>query len=323
MNPIEQNALYILKLLVDKDRKMSTKEIKKLTHFEDRDINDAIDYLGNRGYVDVLRGLGGVAIVNANSSGRYQYHEIFSDSRGSIIDPDNPSSFEELYQEPPTDELKVFISYSTKDTDKARVIKNNLEDFDIYCFMASEDTEASEEWMEKIFDEITNSDIFIALLSYNFKNSDWCPQELGIACYLKYYMNKQIQIVPLGLNNDEHSRPFGFLSIRIQGQEYNVFNLIRPIFREHTNYMIPKSIDALGKIYGYRKTEFIMGLLEPYYDKLTAGDVNKLVLNAINNDQVYDAGDCKDEYIPKFIDINKDKIEPGNLKKLQRLLDED
>lgn len=218
-------------------------------------------------------------------------------------------------------ELKAFISYSTKDESAAAYAKELLEYFDIKCIMAPDSINGAKEWMNEIIKEIEESNIFIPLLSYNFKDSNWCPQEAGIAYYVKYHVKdpNDFQINPLWIDKTE---PFGFLS-RIQGKKFNNFNLIGPIFDLHQNYMIKKSITALRKIkYGYRETEMIMGLLQPHFGDLSNVEVNKLVDIVIKNDQIYDAGKCRDEYIPNFIDINEDRIEKNKLEKLQEILNE-
>lgn len=214
--------------------------------------------------------------------------------------------------------MKVFISYSTHNEDSANQIKKILEKFNINCFMASDNINASVTWRERIINEIENCDIFISVLSEDFKNSKWCPQEVGIAYYCKYN-NRDIQIIPLWTDGTE---PFGFID-EIEGQEFNELNLLASIFEKHIDYMIPESINALGSIYGYRRTEKIMLLLRPYYKVLSDEQVNELVKNAIKNDQVHDAGQCKTEYLPEFIKINKSRISSSNLKDLEDLIKED
>lgn len=212
--------------------------------------------------------------------------------------------------------LKVFISFSAEDRSHADRVKKFLEEnFDIECFMAPDDVKASEEWSDTIMTQIRDSDIFIPLLSQNFKNSDWCPQEVGVAYYCKYHV-EDFQIIPLGIGGAE---TFGFLN-RIQSNELTDFNLMDPILEKHQEYMVPKMVSALGEIYGYRLAEHVMKLLEPYYNALDDTLVNELIENAIKNEQVNDAGKCKEEYLPKFIEINRRRIDPSNLKNLEDLI---
>lgn len=101
LNPIEQNALYILKILVEEDIEIADGNlIKKKSSFKPQEINDAIEYLEDLGAVKVFKGLRSASYnfssVEVKGKGRYLYHETFSDSRGSIIDQNNPSSFEDF-----------------------------------------------------------------------------------------------------------------------------------------------------------------------------------------------------------------------------------
>ena len=91
MNPIEQNALYILKILVDNNTKrIGGRGLNELTGFDPRDINDAIKYLEDLDAVDVLKALGtspyNFLNVEVKSRGRYLYYEIFSDEKRTILD---------------------------------------------------------------------------------------------------------------------------------------------------------------------------------------------------------------------------------------------
>ena len=105
--------------------------------------------------------------------------------------------------------IKVFISYSTEDKIIAAKIKEILVSFGIKCFMAHDDIEISEEWKLRIINELNEADIFIPLLSNNFKSSDWCSQESGIACY------RNILFIPLTLN--KNIQPYGFMNFRQGG----------------------------------------------------------------------------------------------------------
>ena len=93
--------------------------------------------------------------------------------------------------------LKVFISYSMKDKEIASKIKKILTRFRIVCFIAHDDIEVSEEWRRRILKELNDADIFIPILSDNFKNSDWCSQEAGIACF------RNILFIPLSIKKQK------------------------------------------------------------------------------------------------------------------------
>lgn len=95
MNPIEQNALYVLKILVDNNMQLASgKKIEEVTNFDPQAINDAIEYLEDLNAVKVMRYLGtspyDFGQVEVNTRGRYLYHELFSDeeSKGTILTED-------------------------------------------------------------------------------------------------------------------------------------------------------------------------------------------------------------------------------------------
>ena len=93
----------------------------------------------------------------------------------------------------PQNTPKVFISYSMNDKEIAARIKKILTSFGIDCFMAHDDIEVSEEWRQRILKELDEANIFIPILSDNFKDSDWCSQEAGIACF------RSILFIPLSI----------------------------------------------------------------------------------------------------------------------------
>lgn len=304
----------ILEVLYDLEKnnpgnETSSNILKKVLDVDYNELNFNINYLENEDLIHVTRFIDGNFLVKITYKGV-----------NLAENPENLNSRFPINRKIITGYKKAFMSYSTLDKDKAAYIKDILKDYDIKCFMASEDTKASEEWMDNIIKEISDSDFFISILSHNFKQSNWCPQEVGIACYLKFYTDSQLQIIPLWI--DENFKPFGFLS-RIQGQEYSEINLISPIFENNPNYMIPKAINALGNSHSYDESDFIMGLLEPYYGSLNDEEVNELATNAVKNNQVYGTGKCRAEYIPLFIKINRGKIEPNTLIKLLDVIKDD
>lgn len=98
--------------------------------------------------------------------------------------------------------IKVFLSYSNVDKELAGKIKNKIEDYGLTVFLAHEDIEPLEEWVERIRAELEACDIFIPILTKHFYESEWTDQETGIA----FTRNKLI--IPLKVSDD----PYGFIS---------------------------------------------------------------------------------------------------------------
>ena len=97
--------------------------------------------------------------------------------------------------------LRIFISYSSEDKELAGKFKASLDDYGFETFLAHEDIEFGAEWEEKIIQEIERCDIFLPLLTKDFKNSEWTSQEIGVA----FELNKKI--LPIKIDMD----PYGFI----------------------------------------------------------------------------------------------------------------
>ena len=208
--------------------------------------------------------------------------------------------------------IKVFISYSSKDKLVGAKIKDILASFGIESFMAHEDISVSQEWKEKILEELKEADVFIPILSENFRNSDWCSQESGVACF------RNILIIPLSLDG---TMPYGFMSHR-QGKIIDADNIpinyiVKPISDNFPEMNVTgKLIEKLAQCRNYRGCESYMSNLEPYFDLLNHDEVNRIVDISIENNQIWPANLCREKYLPKFLEINIDKIENDKLETL-------
>jgi len=77
--------------------------------------------------------------------------------------------------------FKVFISYSTKDLEIVNKVRDILLDSQIEVYIAEYSANPGDVLSSKIHQAIETCDIFILLWSRNSKNSEWVPQEIGIA----------------------------------------------------------------------------------------------------------------------------------------------
>lgn len=75
----------------------------------------------------------------------------------------------------------IFISYSTKDIEKVNRIKAMLQHSAINVFVAEYSLLPGQSLSENIVAAINNCNLFILLWSGNAKESEWVPQEIGIA----------------------------------------------------------------------------------------------------------------------------------------------
>lgn len=101
---------------------------------------------------------------------------------------------------------QIFISYNSKDKVLAGHLKSMLESERRVVFLAHQDIEVSEDWELMIRMKIKECDVFLALITENFRESHWTDQEVGQA------IAKGATIISLFRPN----KPHGFLG-RLQG----------------------------------------------------------------------------------------------------------
>jgi hypothetical protein len=198
------------------------------------------------------------------------------------------------------------MSYATRDKKIAAGVSDILANFGIKSFMAHEDIRVSEEWRQKILDELKVIDIFIPVLSVAFKGSDWAPQEIGLAC-----SRPEVLIVPLYI---DETIPFGFIS-HLQGKSISEGNIplafvIQPILEKFKKKMIPSVIEHLRVAGSFRYAESVMELIVPHFRKLTQQQVGTLIDISIKNNQIWSANKCSNEFLPELIKIHRKKIAP-------------
>ena len=104
-------------------------------------------------------------------------------------------------------DLRMFISYSTKDTDDALKVQKYFEKGGITVFLSENKLKPSDEYKNKIFEEIYKADIFFYVLSENSDSSDWCNQEMGMA-FLKY----KLDFSKIFILRVDETLPTGFLN---------------------------------------------------------------------------------------------------------------
>jgi len=114
-------------------------------------------------------------------------------------------------------DLRVFISYSHENKEIAGMIKDAFTIRGIDSFLAHEDIPCGEEWEKEIKGELEKCNIFVPILTNEFKESEWTCQEIGAAWI------RNATIIPLSLIIDgkEAVMPSGFIK-KIQGLKINL-----------------------------------------------------------------------------------------------------
>ena len=106
--------------------------------------------------------------------------------------------------------MRIFISHATKNSKIVLMFAEFLETVssEIEVFCSSEDGSISigKNFIQTIFDELNNSDLFVPIISHEYYESKFCMIELGVACsYLFNQYNKK---------GDEYIFPFALYPIQ-------------------------------------------------------------------------------------------------------------
>lgn len=149
----------------------------------------------------------------------------------------------------------AFLSYQTADKKAAGRLKDILASVGIESFLAHEDITVSEEWRQKILEEIAKANIFVCLLSKSYLKSPWCVQESGVAAF-----RSGIAIIPLSLDG---TTPKGFIShiqsVKVDADEISIENLL-PAFVKHDFPLAIKILtDRLARAGNFRSAEAVLG----------------------------------------------------------------
>ena len=221
-----------------------------------------------------------------------------------------------------SDDLKVFISYSSIDEIYANNVHKMLTEADIECFLASDNIKGGEDWEPQIFKRLLNSNFFILMLSENFLKSIWCNQEAGIA-FLQYKHN-DVPLIPIKIDDTE---PYGIFR-GVQRVKYDDFNSLEEFVNEiniksisfekafekvkiNRIKEINKLIENLRYSKGYGESNNIFDKLKSF--NLSLKQAKEVIEIAATNDQVALCDEAP-IFVSKYIHIFGKELESKNLK---------
>lgn len=161
--------------------------------------------------------------------------------------------------------MEIFISYSSKDSEIARGIRDNLSRFcGFSIFLAEISIGVGKKFTDEILENLKNTDVVIAVISDTFNKSAYANQEIGAALVL----NKPI--LPLSIDG---CTPPGFLSV-IQAAPLNFekafqFTLTIPFIvseksDEFASKVAASFVIALKNTNDFHEANIIMGLMTKY-----------------------------------------------------------
>ena len=209
----------------------------------------------------------------------------------------------------------AFVSYSVEKKREGGSVKECLGRFGYECFLAHEDLHVSEEWKHRILEELGTADVFVALLSKEFMASKWCGQELGFIV-----SRPEVLVVPISLDG---TMPYGFIEhlhgIRVDGVNLDAV-LEEVLYRKRPRQMIPTQIERVRSAGSYRGAEAVVRPLVPHFAQFTDQEVDDFARAAAGNSEVWDAGLCASEFIPKFAKVNGSRLSQEAVSELLSVL---
>jgi len=211
--------------------------------------------------------------------------------------------------------VKVFLSYSAEDKEIAREIKRFLERFEMEVFLAHEDIEPSSDWEEVIIEQLKACDVFIPILTENFRSSQWTDQETGFA------LSRQIPIIPINIS----VKPYGFIS-KYQAFPFNEDDIYKScvgimkiisrklaLGKELANSLIEVFGSSDGFIDAGKNSELLLEFLPLF----TIRQKNRILKVAASNGQIYYSYKAKAN-LREFIRICKDDLRKPLVEMLEK-----
>jgi hypothetical protein len=196
--------------------------------------------------------------------------------------------------------MRAFLSYQTRDKHVAAEVREVLEDLDITSFVAHDDIKVSREWQAVILEEIAAADVFVPILSKNYRQSPFCMQESGIAVF----RIPELTIVPLSI--DRSVSP-GFMSF-IQSRRVSPGHIRRDtdaivdsIGKFDSQFITKALIKWLRRSFSYRNAEYNFELLRPYLPKASKKQCVAILEAAIANSEIAYSPICATKYLPPLM----------------------
>jgi len=229
-----------------------------------------------------------------------------------------------------TNKLQIFFSYSTSDKSITGHFKNSLERYGFVVFVAHDDDaiEPAVEWQNEIIDNIKKCDVFIPLITNNFKESSWTDQETGMA-----KINNKF-IIPIEVDET----PYGFIGY-IQSLKVNKkklfsenpiesktyigdlsYKIFQTIIKESSfeKHMVDIFINDFRGVISYSMADNMVELVEQFHN-FTSEQVNQIYKITKENRQINEAHLSRIA-LAKFFTTYKDDLTESEYTEIINLL---
>ncbi len=192
--------------------------------------------------------------------------------------------------------MNAFISYSTANKKWSSAVKSALSSVGFEGFLAHEDLQVSEEWKKSIIHELKRTDVFVVLLSKEFKQSEYCSQEVGFII-----SRRKVLIIPLSIDG---TLPYGFIShlqgVRVGNEDDISQAILDVLLRKKPRIAISSWIKQVDDAGSFRGAEAIVKPLVVHFTEFTKEEAVTFAKAALGNGQVWNAHLCRTEYLPTF-----------------------
>lgn len=98
--------------------------------------------------------------------------------------------------------FRLFLSHVSNYKKEISSVKDELEIYRISGFVAHEDIEPTKEWENEILIALNSAQAFAAFLTFDFHQSKWTDQEVGVA------LGRGLLVIPINIGID----PYGFMA---------------------------------------------------------------------------------------------------------------
>ncbi|OGR41947.1 MAG: hypothetical protein A2X35_11610 [Elusimicrobia bacterium GWA2_61_42] len=187
--------------------------------------------------------------------------------------------------------VKIFISHQNSDKVAAAKLSAFLSKFNMAAFVAHEAIEPTIPWQSEIKIALNTMDVFLALLTSNFRNSKWTDQEVGFA------VAKKAVIIHVRDGQD----PYGFigetqsLSMPIEenenlGMEIISILLKNPVLKSRVRETLFVTLENIGNFTYACKTMKLLQKAGAFSEQ----EIQRIREAAARNTYVRDAYNVKD-----------------------------
>ncbi len=214
--------------------------------------------------------------------------------------------------------IKVFLSYSAIDKKLASKIKRWFEDYGLEVFLAHEDITPSAEWRKVILQNLENCNVFIPIVTKNFKDSDWTDQEIGIALSKrKFIIPLSIDIIPYGFLNELQSLKLD--TKRVQSSCKKIFEILGQN-SEFEKSLSNSVIKAFLNSVNYEEAKNKSRILLEFDDAFTTEQANEIIKGSTQNNQIYGSFGAQ-EALRKLIQKHSEVVDKNLTRKLYEKFD--